>query len=84
MWLRDEVAKTAKRARVLLYGYDTMLVNSESFQDIGDIATRLSSDVNAIRGARSVSISCLKGRSKAYSFPGPRGVRANPDCFHRS
>ncbi|EHK23526.1 uncharacterized protein TRIVIDRAFT_64038 [Trichoderma virens Gv29-8] len=53
MWLRDEVAKTAKRARVLLYGYDTTLVNSESFQDIGDIATRLSSDVNAIRGARS-------------------------------
>ncbi|PON19965.1 hypothetical protein TGAM01_v211171 [Trichoderma gamsii] len=52
MWLRDEVAKTANRARVLLYGYNTSLVNSESFQDIGDIAKRLSSDVNAIRGGR--------------------------------
>ncbi|KAL6896361.1 hypothetical protein GGI43DRAFT_385900 [Trichoderma evansii] len=53
MWLRDELAKTADKARVLLYGYDTSLVNSESFQDIGDIATRLSSDVNAMRSRRS-------------------------------
>lgn len=60
MWLRDEVAKTSNRARVLLYGYDTSLVNSDSFQDIDDIATRLSSDVDAIRGGRPVSISCPK------------------------
>ncbi|KAL7970871.1 hypothetical protein HDV63DRAFT_372603 [Trichoderma sp. SZMC 28014] len=52
MWLRDEVATTAERARVLLYGYDTSLVDSDSFQDIGDIATRLSSDINAIRDGR--------------------------------
>lgn len=58
MWLRDDVAKTADKARVLLYGYDTSLVNSESFQDIGDIATRLISEINAIRGGRRVSISC--------------------------
>ncbi|KAL7928882.1 ankyrin repeat-containing domain protein [Trichoderma chlorosporum] len=52
MWLRDELAKTTKNARILLYGYDTTLIDSESFQDIGDIATRLSSDINAMRSRR--------------------------------
>ncbi|RFU79579.1 ankyrin repeat [Trichoderma arundinaceum] len=52
MWLRDELTKNADRARILLYGYDTTLVNSESFQDIDDIATRLSSDISAMRSKR--------------------------------
>ncbi|UKZ60461.1 uncharacterized protein TrAtP1_001739 [Trichoderma atroviride] len=55
MWLRDEVAKTTEKARVLLYGYDTTLANSESFQDVGDIAQRLSSDLNAMRSGRTTS-----------------------------
>ncbi|KAL7919211.1 hypothetical protein ACQKWADRAFT_210864 [Trichoderma austrokoningii] len=55
MWLRDEVAKKFNKARVLLYGYDTSLVNSSSFQDVSDVALRLSSDTNAIRGGRPVS-----------------------------
>ncbi|EHK43092.1 hypothetical protein TRIATDRAFT_33444 [Trichoderma atroviride IMI 206040] len=55
MWLRDEVAKTTEKARVLLYGYDTTLANSESFQDVSDIAQRLSSDLNAMRSGRTTS-----------------------------
>ncbi|KAL7931345.1 hypothetical protein V8C35DRAFT_323772 [Trichoderma chlorosporum] len=55
MWLRDEVAKKFQRARVLIWGYDTSLVNSTSFQDIGDIAQRLSYDIHAMRNGRLVS-----------------------------
>lgn len=85
MWLRDEVAKTADRARVLLYGYDTSLVDSDSFQDIGDIATRLSSDINAIRGERFVSIA-LSRKAEQWlthyrAFSDPRRIGAEPHCL---
>lgn len=78
MWLRDEVAKTADKARILLYGYDTTLVDSDSFQDVGDIAQRLSADVNAMRSGRSVSVNCPQDNLQAHSFPGPRRIGCRP------
>lgn len=49
MWLRDALARNSQGARVLLYGYDTGLVKSESFQDIDDIGNNLSFSIGRIR-----------------------------------
>ena len=54
MWLRDCLACTLPGVRVLLYGYDTVLVKSESFQDIDDIGTNLSLSIRSIRRAYQV------------------------------
>ncbi|KAK0715341.1 hypothetical protein B0H67DRAFT_487841 [Lasiosphaeris hirsuta] len=52
MWLvdHDENAPgVPPNVRSLLYGYDTSLVGSESFQDVVDIGMRLASDIKGIR-----------------------------------
>ncbi|KAK3352416.1 ankyrin repeat protein [Lasiosphaeria hispida] len=52
MWLvdHDENAPSVPpNVRALLYGYDTSLVGSESFQDVVDIGMRLASDIKGIR-----------------------------------
>ena len=49
MWLRDSLAANPKGARVLLYGYDTTLVRSESFQDIDDISSKFALAVKQLR-----------------------------------
>lgn len=38
MWLRDQLPLDFPRMRVLLYGYDTKLAHSQSFQNIEDLA----------------------------------------------
>lgn len=38
MWLRDALPKTFPSSRVILYGYETELRNTNSFQKISDIA----------------------------------------------
>jgi len=38
MWLRDQLPKELQRVRSIIYGYDTRLVMSESFQTIDDLA----------------------------------------------
>ena len=38
MWLRDQLPKDITSIRTILYGYDTQLAKSESFQTIDDIA----------------------------------------------
>lgn len=47
MWLRDELPKKLKSVRSIVYGYDTKLVNSQSFQDISDLARMLMSELQA-------------------------------------
>jgi ankyrin repeat protein len=49
MWLRDELARNHEGARVLLYGYETDLVQSESFQDIDDIGRTLVNKIQSMR-----------------------------------
>ena len=49
MWLRDSLASSSNGVRVLLYGYDTSLVGTESFQDIEDIGNKLGDFINPIR-----------------------------------
>lgn len=38
MWLRDQLPFDFPRMRVMLYGYDTKLAHSQSFQNIEDLA----------------------------------------------
>ncbi|KAH6608207.1 hypothetical protein Trco_004520, partial [Trichoderma cornu-damae] len=41
MWIRDELPELAPRVRFILYGYDTKLVGSKSFQRVADLANSL-------------------------------------------
>jgi hypothetical protein len=54
MWLRDSLAREKNGVRVLLYGYDTSLVKSESFQDIDDIGNKLGDFIKRIRSPHTV------------------------------
>ncbi len=54
MWLRDSLACQSSGVRVLLYGYDTSLIKSESFQDIDDIGNKLGDFIKRIRLPRAV------------------------------
>jgi len=38
MWIRDALPKALPNVRAVLFGYDTTLINSNSFQTIGDLA----------------------------------------------
>jgi hypothetical protein len=49
MWLRDDENWRKKNVRVLLYGYDTTLVKSESFQTIENIGAELGGTLSRIR-----------------------------------
>lgn len=54
MWLRDSLARQPSGVRVLLYGYDTSMIESESFQDIDDIGNKLADFIKRIRPTRKV------------------------------
>ncbi|KAG8167584.1 hypothetical protein KVR01_003273 [Diaporthe batatas] len=49
MWLRDDATWRKPNVRVMLYGYDTALVNSESFQTIENIGTELGATLSRVR-----------------------------------
>ena len=59
MWLEDSLvldlqknirgASISAVPRILIYGYDTHIENSQSFQTIGDLAGRLRISLRAIR-----------------------------------
>jgi hypothetical protein len=54
MWLRDSLPSGLPRTRILVYGYDTTLENSTSFQSIDDLGIHLRSSINDIRNYASV------------------------------
>lgn len=49
MWLRDSLPQDLDGARVLLYGYNTSLNQSQTFQNIDDIAVAFSEGIRSIR-----------------------------------
>lgn len=55
MWLRDDATWRKPNVRVLLYGYDTTLVSSESFQTIENIGAELGGALSRIRSICQVS-----------------------------
>ncbi|KAK0614445.1 hypothetical protein B0T14DRAFT_309339 [Immersiella caudata] len=53
MWIRDDALRCVPGMRAILYGYDSKLANSQSFQNIGDLAVTLISQVRANGGTLS-------------------------------
>lgn len=47
MWIRDALPKSMPNIRPILYGYDTTLVNSNSFQSIFDLSRGLLDQLKA-------------------------------------
>ena len=50
MWLRDSLPADLPGIQILLYGYETQLHGSRSFQDLEALAAALRMDLEAIRG----------------------------------
>ena len=48
MWLRDSLPTDLPHARVMLYGYDTQLHGSHTFQDLEALASTLRSDLQCL------------------------------------
>ena len=48
MWLRDRLPHDLKHVRSIIYGYDSRLVQSESFQGIDDIAITFIAQLKSI------------------------------------
>jgi hypothetical protein len=48
MWLRDRLPHDFKQVRSIIYGYDTHLLQSQSFQDIEDIAITFIAQLKSI------------------------------------
>jgi hypothetical protein len=55
MWLRDGLPHDLKGARVLIYGYDTNLLDSQTFQSVEDIAIAFCKSIRSIRMHNKVS-----------------------------
>jgi hypothetical protein len=59
MWLRDDLPFDFPQARIFTYGYDTKLVDSQSFQDLESIASTFRTALKAIRPDNVVSEATL-------------------------
>lgn len=55
MWLRDFLPEDIPNIRVLLYGYDTTLLNSFSKQSIEDLGRGFLEQITAFRANDGVS-----------------------------
>ncbi|OMP85203.1 hypothetical protein BK809_0003871 [Diplodia seriata] len=61
MWLRDALPKDFPQARIFVYGCDSKLINSKSFQETPDLSLNFSNHMSNIRsGSRQL---ILIGRS---------------------
>jgi hypothetical protein len=56
MWLRDSLPKDLPSLRVLIYGYDTRLEKSQSFQNTYDLGLQLRNSIQDIRNYDSVRL----------------------------
>lgn len=55
MWLLDRLRVDQPRFRIMTYGYDTTVPNSDSVQDLEDLATAFRVSLVSVRGRSSVS-----------------------------
>lgn len=53
MWLRDALPEELPGARVMIYGYDSKLAESTSFQNLGDVASRFRESLQVHLGKRA-------------------------------
>lgn len=49
MWLRDTLAQDMPESRIIIYGYDSKIQDSDSFQNVNDIGRKFQ---HAVREAR--------------------------------
>src|ERR1700722_3687950 len=55
MWLRDSLPRDLPETRILVYGQDTRLHKSESFQNTKDLGIQLRNSISNIRSCLYVS-----------------------------
>jgi hypothetical protein len=60
MWLRDSLPHDLPGARILIYGYDSRLESSQSFQDVRTLAGQFRNHIKAIRVPSAVRLIFLK------------------------
>ncbi len=70
MWLRDSLPTDVKGIRIFSYGYDTVIPNSTSFQDLEALAATFRRSLLALRRRLPVSgSSCRHHRERRLSLP---------------
>ncbi len=52
MWLRDALPDHLQGARVLIYGYDSKLAESRSYQNLEDVASKFRQTLSVVLGGR--------------------------------
>ncbi|OTA53967.1 hypothetical protein K449DRAFT_389512 [Hypoxylon sp. EC38] len=67
MWIRDTLPKSLPHIRPILYGYDTTLIKSQSFQSIFDLALGL---INQLKANGWASSTCKPLAFLAHSLGG--------------
>jgi hypothetical protein len=55
MWLRDSLPYDLPGVRILVYGYETPLERSHSFQNVRTLAGQFTRKIQTIRGNSAVS-----------------------------
>ena len=55
MWLRDALPVRLRGARVLIYGYDSKLAESRSYQNLEDVASKFRQSLSVVLGGRTRS-----------------------------
>ncbi|KAG7116091.1 hypothetical protein HYQ44_007244 [Verticillium longisporum] len=53
MWIRDEIPRSVAGVRAIVYGYESKLAGSQSFQSVNDIALRL---IHQLKSVRSLTL----------------------------
>ena len=53
MWLRDALPQYLPNARIFIYGYDSKLAGSHSFQNLSDLASRFRASLRVALGSVS-------------------------------
>lgn len=75
MWLRDALPLDIPNARILIYGYDTQLVRSSSFQNLSDLGRALQIDLRGIQvcilrlKSESLYVANLAYRTQSIPIP---------------
>lgn len=75
MWLREQLPMDLPFVRSIIYGYDTRLVDSQSFKGINDLGSALIEDLRTIRKSISDAVIFL-----AHSLGGIVLKRAMANC----
>ena len=68
MWIRDCLPLDLPGVRILVYGYDSHLSKSESFQSITSIANQFLDSLHAVRVSRMVVVSQCWSNARVVLF----------------